>query len=138
MQKSKRARVVLIDVGLASPSTGEPSRPRPGVLGAAAGRWARKAAYLDGGFGKIEGGGQLAAPRPRHVVLAVKFLLQAGDLLPGEGGAVAAHLVGPRRRAAQRAAAVQAADAGGGGGGGGGGAGRRAALRVACGVRARW
>lgn len=86
--------------------------------------------YLDGGLGEVEGGGQLAAPRPRHVVLAVKLFLQAGDLLPGEGGAVPTHLVGPRRRAA-----VQAADAGGGGCGGG--ARRRAALSVACGEGAR-
>lgn len=97
---------------------------------------ARDVAYLDGGLGEVEGGGQLAAPRPRHVVLAVELLLQPGDLLAGESGAVPTHLVGPRRRASQRpATAVQAAD--GGSGSGGRGAGSRAALRVACGASAQ-
>lgn len=57
--------------GPATPSTGERSRQpawgrrtQRGCAGAAAARRARVAAYLDGRLGEVEGGGQLAAPRP--------------------------------------------------------------------------
>lgn len=72
--------------------------------------------YLDGGFGQVERGGQLAPAGPRHVVLPVELLLQARDLFTGERRAVSAHLIGAgagagaaQRRAAAVAAAAAAA-----------------------------
>jgi len=65
--------------------------------------------YLDGGFWQIESSRQLASPGPGHVVLPVKLLLQPGDLLSGEGGAVPAHLV--TGAAGQRALGPPAASA---------------------------
>lgn len=97
----------------------------------------RRNRYLDGGFGQVERGGQLAPAGPRHVVLPVELLLQARDLFAGEGRTVSPHLIGAgagaraaqsRTRAIAAAASMQTAEAGAGGRRRG--ARDRAALRV--------
>lgn len=47
--------------------------------------------HLDGALGQVELGGQLAAPGSGDIVLLVELLLEAGQLVAGEGSAVATH-----------------------------------------------
>lgn len=63
--------------------------------------------YLDGALREVELGGQLAPPRPGHVVLLVELLLEPGQLVPGEGSPVPPD-VGVARIAAAGAAATAA------------------------------
>lgn len=46
--------------------------------------------YLDGGFGQVEFGRQLAPPRTTHVILPQELPFEARHLLPREGRAVPA------------------------------------------------
>lgn len=56
--------------------------------------WLWCSSHLDGGFRQIQRRCQFASPRPGHVVLPVKLLLQACDLLPCERSPVPTNLVG--------------------------------------------